>query len=90
VEPEVAEAATAGRRATVGLCTEFWRRAEADGLVAEVADPRRLAVVSDLLVCAHTVVHRRHTTAGPRRHIGHSSSTPSPTLARPHQFWQIR
>jgi AcrR family transcriptional regulator len=61
VEPEVAEAAAAGRRATAGLCLEFWQHAAADGLVAEVPDPQPLAVVTDLLVCADTVVHLRRT-----------------------------
>jgi AcrR family transcriptional regulator len=63
VEPEVAEAAAAGRRATVDLCTEFWQRAAADGLVREGLDPRNLAVVTDLLVSADSVVHLRRTGA---------------------------
>lgn len=59
VEPEVAEAARAGRRATVDLCGEFWRRASADGLLRDDANPAGLAVVTDLLVCADTTVHLR-------------------------------
>src|SRR6185437_4215252 len=59
VEPEVAEAAAAGRRATADLCTQFWQRAAADGLVREGLDPRNLAVVTDLLVSADSIVHLR-------------------------------
>jgi AcrR family transcriptional regulator len=61
VEPEVAEAASAGRRATADLCAEFWRRASADGLLPDDADPAALAVVADLLACADTTVHVRRT-----------------------------
>jgi AcrR family transcriptional regulator len=59
VEPEVAEAAKAGRDATAELCAEFWRRAAADDLLPDGADAAALAVVTDLLVCADTVVHLR-------------------------------
>jgi AcrR family transcriptional regulator len=61
VEPEVAEAADAGRRATVDLCNEFWRRAAADGLLLPDADIDALALLSDVLVCADTTVHLRRT-----------------------------
>jgi AcrR family transcriptional regulator len=61
IEPEVAQAATAGRRATAELCTALWRRAAADGLIAGHVDAEALAVVTDLLVCADTVVHLRRT-----------------------------
>jgi AcrR family transcriptional regulator len=61
VEPEVAQAATAGRRATAELCTAFWRHAAADGLISDELDREALAVVTDLLVCADTVVHLRRT-----------------------------
>jgi AcrR family transcriptional regulator len=61
VEPEIAEAADAGRRATAELCEEFWRRAAADRLLPDHAAPTRLAAVTDLLVCADTVVHLRRT-----------------------------
>src|ERR671933_259449 len=39
VEPEVAEAADAGRRATAELCAEFWRHAADDGLLPGGLDP---------------------------------------------------
>jgi hypothetical protein len=61
IEPEVAQAATAGRRATAELCTAFWRHAAADGLISSELDAEALAVVTDLLVCADTVVHLRRT-----------------------------
>jgi AcrR family transcriptional regulator len=61
VEAEVAQAATAGRRATVELCSAFWRHAAADGLISDELEPEALAVVTDLLVCADTVVHLRRT-----------------------------
>jgi AcrR family transcriptional regulator len=61
VEPEVAQAATAGRRATAELCTTFWRQAAADGLISGDLDAEALAVVTDLLVSADTVVHLRRT-----------------------------
>jgi AcrR family transcriptional regulator len=61
LEPEVAEAASAGRRATAELCAEFWRRASADGLLPDDVDTGALVVVADLLVCADTTVHLRRT-----------------------------
>ena len=61
VEPEVAAAASAGRRATRDLCAEFWRRAAEDELLPDHVDPATLAVVTDLLVCADTTVHLRRT-----------------------------
>jgi AcrR family transcriptional regulator len=61
VEPEVAEAASAGRRATADLCESFWQRAATDGLVPDELDPAALAVITDLLICADTVVHLRRT-----------------------------
>jgi hypothetical protein len=61
VEPEVAEAASAGRRATSDLCVEFWRQAADDGLLPDGVASAGLAVVTDLLVCADTVVHLRRT-----------------------------
>ena len=51
----------AGRRATADLCTEFWRRAADAGLLPDGVDPASLAVVTDLLVCADTIVHLRRT-----------------------------
>src|SRR5215470_5678934 len=35
LEPEVAQAAQAGRRATMDLCRSFWAQARADGLLAQ-------------------------------------------------------
>jgi AcrR family transcriptional regulator len=61
IEPEVAEAAGAGRRETAELCSAFWRQAAEDGLIRDDLDPASLAVVTDLLVCADTVVHVRRT-----------------------------
>ena len=61
VEPEVAQAATAGRRATAELCAAFWQHAADDGLIRDHLDPRALAIVTDVLICADTVVHLRRT-----------------------------
>lgn len=61
VEPEVAEAAAAGRHATLELCTAFWQHAADDALVRADLDREALATVTDLLVCADTVVHLRRT-----------------------------
>ena len=84
VEPEVARAATAGRRATVELCTAFWRSAAADGLLPDELDPEALAVVTDLLVCADTVVHLRRTRGwSAPAHRGLVVDTLT-TLAAPH------
>jgi AcrR family transcriptional regulator len=63
IEPEVKEAAQAGRRATTELCRTFWTRAKADGLLDDGNDPRALALLTDVLVCADTVVHLRRTRA---------------------------
>jgi AcrR family transcriptional regulator len=84
VEPEVAQAATAGRRATVELCAAFWRHAADDGLICEHLDPEALATVTDLLVCADTVVHLRRTrgwSASVHRGLVLDTLT---TLATPH------
>ena len=62
LEPELAHAAQAGRRATAELCQAFWEHAAADGLLADLADqadPARLALLTDTLSCADTVVHLR-------------------------------
>jgi AcrR family transcriptional regulator len=59
LEPELAHAAQAGRRATAELCQAFWEHAAADGLLADRADPARLALLTDTLSCADTVVHLR-------------------------------
>ena len=68
-EPEVAEAAQAGRRETAALCKSFWGRAADDGLLADGLDAASLAVVTDVLICADTVVHLRRTKAwSPKAH----------------------
>lgn len=59
LEPELAEAAQAGRHATAELCRSIWDRAAADGLLAEGLDPVGLAVATDVLICADTIVHLR-------------------------------
>ncbi len=59
LEPELAEAAQAGRRATLQLCNSFWDHAVADGLLAKGLDPERLTLLTDVLLCADTVVHVR-------------------------------
>lgn len=59
LEPELAEAAQAGRHATTQLCRSFWDHAAADGLLAKGLQPERLTVVTDVLLCADTVVHLR-------------------------------
>jgi hypothetical protein len=57
LEPELAHAAQAGRRATAELCQAFWEHA--DGLLTDQADPARLALLTDTLSCADTIVHLR-------------------------------
>jgi len=59
LEPELAEAAQAGRHATAELCRTIWGRAAEDHLLAEGLDPAGLAVATDVLICADTVVHLR-------------------------------
>lgn len=59
LEPELNEAAQAGRRATTKLCRSFWDNAAADGLLTARHDPAHLAVLTDVLICADTVVHVR-------------------------------
>jgi AcrR family transcriptional regulator len=59
LEPELALAAQAGRRATAELCQAFWEHAADDGLLADQADPARLTLLTDTLSCADTVVHLR-------------------------------
>ncbi|MCB5290665.1 TetR/AcrR family transcriptional regulator [Arthrobacter sp. SO3] len=61
LEPELAEAAQAGRKATTLLCRSFWDHAAADGLLAKGLHPEHLTVVTDVLLCADTVVHIRRT-----------------------------
>jgi AcrR family transcriptional regulator len=84
IEPEVAQAAAAGRRATAELCAEFWRHAAADHLISDEHDAEALAVVTDLLVCADTVVHLLRThgwSATAHRRLVVDTLT---TLAAPH------
>ena len=59
LEPELAQAAQAGRRATTELARSFWRHAAADGLLPDGLDPAALALATDVLVCADTTVHLR-------------------------------
>ncbi|MDQ0757324.1 TetR/AcrR family transcriptional regulator [Arthrobacter sp. B3I4] len=61
LEPELTEAAQAGRRATTELCRSFWDHAAADGLLAKGLHPERRTLVTDVLLCADTVVHIRRT-----------------------------
>lgn len=84
IEPEVAEAAQAGRRATAELCATFWARATADGLLDPGTDAEALAVATDVLICADTVVHLRRTRGwtGPE-HRALITQTLAALLARP-------
>lgn len=59
LEPELAQAAQAGRRSTAELCTSFWAKAVDDGLLDPGTDVTRLAVATDIMICADTVVHLR-------------------------------
>ena len=61
IEPEVAEAAQAGRRATADLSRSFWDRAATDGLLTGRLHAADLAIVTDILICADTQVHIRRT-----------------------------
>ncbi len=61
LEPELADAAQAGRRATSELCRSFWDDAAADGLIPKELYPERLAIITDVLLCADTIVHIRRT-----------------------------
>lgn len=70
LEPDLAAAWQAGRGATAELAASFYRRAAADGLLAEHASPAHLAITTDVLICADTMVHLRRTrrvTAGAYR-----------------------
>ena len=61
LEPDLATAWQAGRRATAELAATFWKRAAADGLVPKGADLPVLAATTDVLICADTMVHLRRT-----------------------------
>ncbi len=63
IEPELAGAFDAGRRATRDLCTSFWQHAAEDRKVHDRIDLEQLAVVTDVLICADTVVHLQRTHA---------------------------
>jgi AcrR family transcriptional regulator len=59
LEPELDAAAQSGRRATAESAREFWLKAAGDGIISTALDPERLALATDLLICADTVVHIR-------------------------------
>lgn len=59
IEPGVAKASQAGRVATTELCRSIWAQAAADGLLPEGVDRGNLVIVTDILVCADTLVHLR-------------------------------
>jgi AcrR family transcriptional regulator len=61
LEPELADAWQAGRKATADLAAAFWKRAATDGLLPEGTDARLLGVTTDVLICADTMVHLRRT-----------------------------
>jgi hypothetical protein len=61
LEPELSEAAAAGRRATAELCRSSWTRAAADELLTTDLDPAHPAALTNLLICADSVVHLRRT-----------------------------
>ncbi len=67
LEPEIRQAAQNGRDATAQLATTFWRRAADDGLLDASLDPDHLALATDILICADTVVHlwRTHGWSAP-------------------------
>ena len=49
------------RRAAEAEGREFWTQAQRDGLLASDVDPARLAVTTDALLCADTMVHLSRT-----------------------------
>jgi AcrR family transcriptional regulator len=61
LEPELASAWQAGRRATADLARTFWQRATTDNLLPMQTDPELLAITTDVLICADTMVHLRRT-----------------------------
>jgi AcrR family transcriptional regulator len=61
LEPELAAAWQAGRRATADLARTFWTRAATDGLLPRNGDRELLAISTDVLICADTMVHLRRT-----------------------------
>ncbi|WP_033290377.1 TetR/AcrR family transcriptional regulator [Amycolatopsis jejuensis] len=58
-EPEIADAAQAGREETARMCGEFWHLAKKDGLLGSEVEVRPLSLTTDALVCADTMVHLR-------------------------------
>jgi AcrR family transcriptional regulator len=63
IEPQLANAFQAGRLETKELSQSFWERAATDGLLNDGLDTAQLAMVTDILVCADTVVHLRRAKA---------------------------
>lgn len=61
LEPELADAWQAGRRATADLAASFWRNAATDGLLTAQVDTKLLVITTDVLICADTMVHLRRT-----------------------------
>jgi AcrR family transcriptional regulator len=67
LEPALAEAWLAGRRATAELAASFWKRAAAAGLVPKGADHKLLAVTTDVFIAADTMVHLGRTRTWTQR-----------------------
>jgi hypothetical protein len=61
IEPELAEARQAGRKATADLARTFWTSAVADRLLPEATDLGLVSTTTDVLICADTMVHLRRT-----------------------------
>ncbi len=68
LEPELADAWQAGRHATADLAATFVKRAAGDRLLPTHVDAKLLAVTTDLLICADTMVHLRRTRRWSARH----------------------
>ena len=87
LEPELAQAAQAGRLAAADSARSFWRHAADDGLIATGLDHSTLALITDVLICADTTVCTyAERKAGQPKLIGRSSSTPlqhSPKTSNP-------
>lgn len=60
IEPEIEQAFQAGRAATVELTERIWATAAHDGLMP-TERVAQLAAITDLLICADTVVHLRRS-----------------------------
>ena len=61
LEPEVAQTGAAGRAATADICRRFWANAQQDGLLSPTADVQALAITTDVLICADTILHLHRT-----------------------------